>query len=41
MVLKYKDYFIKVFEHDTYRKRLQRKLTKFRSILNDNGYDID
>lgn len=28
-------------DYDTYRKRLQRKLIKFRSILNDSGYDID
>ena len=27
--------------YDTYRKRLQRKLTQFRSILSDSGYDID
>ena len=27
--------------NDTYRKRLQRKLAKFRSILNENGYDLD
>jgi hypothetical protein len=28
-------------DYDTYRKRLQRKLAKFRSILKDDGYDID
>ena len=27
--------------YDTYRKRLQRKLIKFRSMLKDDGYDID
>ncbi len=27
--------------YDTYRKRLQRKLSRFRSLLNDAGYDID
>ena len=27
--------------YDTYRKRLQRKLIQFRSILKDDGYDID
>lgn len=26
---------------DTYRKRLQRKLIKFRSILENNGFDIE
>ena len=28
-------------DYDTYRKRLQRKLAKLRSILKDAGYDID
>ncbi|BBO79705.1 hypothetical protein DSCO28_02710 [Desulfosarcina ovata subsp. sediminis] len=28
-------------KYDTYRKRLQRKLDKFGSILKDDGYDID
>ena len=28
-------------DYDTYRKRLQRKLAKFKSILKDDGYDID
>ena len=28
-------------EYDAYRRRLQRKLDKFRSILKDDGYDID
>jgi hypothetical protein len=28
-------------EYDTYRKRLQRKLSKFKDILNDAGYDLN
>lgn len=28
-------------EYDAYRKRLQRKILKFRSIPKDAGYDID
>lgn len=27
-------------DYDTYRKRLQRKLNQFRSILNDDGYGL-
>jgi hypothetical protein len=27
-------------DYDTYRKRLQRKLAKFKFILKDNGYKI-
>ena len=27
--------------YDTYRKRLQRKLVRFKSILKDAGYDIE
>ena len=28
-------------DYDSYRKRLQRKLNQFRSILNDDGYGLD
>jgi len=28
-------------DYDTYRKRLQRKIFRFRNFLNDNGYGID
>jgi hypothetical protein len=28
-------------DYDSYRKRLQRKLNQFRSILNGDGYGLD
>ena len=27
--------------YDAYRKRLQRKLAQFRSIISDRGYDLN